>query len=86
MWDERDQRDVMCADSHLAMPRSFGPLVSQNRQRDTRRLLFLLFDQVRKIGEGREGRKSILLSAWWRLTRCVRHLIPLVLIVVTIKT
>src|SRR5512146_246598 len=43
-------------------------------------------EHVRKMGEGREGRRSILLPARRRLTRCVSHLIPLVLIVVTVET
>ena len=38
------------------------------------------------MGEGREGRRSILLSARRRLTRRVSHLIPLVLIVVAVET
>ena len=36
--------------------------------------------------EGREGRRSILLSARRDFIRCVRHLIPLVFIVVTVET
>jgi hypothetical protein len=38
------------------------------------------------MGEGREGRRSILLPARRRLTRRVSHLISLVLIVVTVET
>ena len=38
------------------------------------------------MGEGREGRRSILLPARRRLTRRVSHLIPLVLIVVAVET
>ena len=41
-------------------------------------------EHVRKMGEGREGRRSILLPARRRLIRCVSYLIPLVLIVVTV--
>jgi len=37
------------------------------------------------MGKGREARRSILLSARRRLTRRLRHLIPLVLIVVTVE-
>jgi len=38
------------------------------------------------MGEGREGRRLLLLPAWRRLTRRVGHLISLVLIVVTVET
>ena len=38
------------------------------------------------MGEGREGRRSILLSARRRIAGRMSHLIPLVLIVVTVKT
>ena len=38
------------------------------------------------MGEGREGRRPILLPARRRLTRRVSHLIPLVLIIVTVET
>lgn len=43
-------------------------------------------EQIRKMGKGGEGRRVILLSARRRATRCARHLIPLVLIVVAIET
>ena len=38
------------------------------------------------MGEGREGQRSILFPARRRLIRRVSHLIPLVLIVVTVET
>src|SRR5512138_3715670 len=38
------------------------------------------------MGKGREGRRTFLRPAHWRLNRRVCHLIPLVLIVVTIET
>ena len=49
-------------------------------------LLGLALEQVREMGKGCEGRRSILLPARRRLTRRVSHLIPLVLIVVTVET
>ena len=49
-------------------------------------LLGLALEQVLELGEGREGRRSILLPARRRLTRWVSHLISLVLIVVTVET
>jgi TRAP-type uncharacterized transport system fused permease subunit len=49
-------------------------------------LLDLALEQVSEMGEGREGRRSILLPARRRLTRRVSHLIPLVLIVVAVET
>jgi hypothetical protein len=38
------------------------------------------------MGEGREGRRALLRPARWWFSRRVRHLIPLVLIVVTVET
>ena len=49
-------------------------------------LLDLALEQVSELGERREGRRSILLSARRRLTRRASHLIPLVLIVVAVET
>jgi len=37
------------------------------------------------MGEGCKGRRLIALPAGWCLTGCLSHLIPLVLIVVTVK-
>src|SRR6267143_1591931 len=58
----------------------------ENRDRRSRGRLFVAFEQVSEVGKGREGRRSILLPARRRLTRCVSHLIPLVLIVVAVET
>ncbi len=49
-------------------------------------LLDLALEQVSEMGEGREGRGLIWFPAKRRLTRRVSHLIPLVLIVVTVET
>jgi hypothetical protein len=80
--EEREKRDVMSADSTLSRPlcRPAGPA-------EIRRRLGLALEQVRETGEGRECRRSILLSARRHLVRCVRHhLISLVFIVVTVET
>jgi hypothetical protein len=57
-----------------------------NHERQTGGLLSISFEQVREMGEGPEGRRSILLTARRHLSRRVSHLIPLVLIVVTVET
>src|SRR6185295_4364108 len=49
-------------------------------------LLCLALAQFRKMGEGREGRRALLCPARRWFSRRVRHLIPLVLIVVTVET
>jgi TRAP-type uncharacterized transport system fused permease subunit len=49
-------------------------------------LLCLAFAQFRKMGEGHEGRRALLHPARRWFSRRVSHLIPLVLIVVTIET
>ena len=43
-------------------------------------------EHVREMGEGREGRRLVLLPARRRFIRCISCLIPLVLIVVTVET
>jgi len=43
--------------------------------------LLIAFEQVCETGEGGKGRRPILLPAW----RCFSHLIPLMLIVVTVE-
>jgi hypothetical protein len=58
----------------------------ENRVRRSRGWLFVALEQVGELGEGRKGRRSILLPARRRLTRRVSHLIPLVLIVVAVET
>ena len=60
-------------------------LFSSDERRSGGRL-GLALDQVSEMGEGREGRRSILLPARRCLTRRVSHLIPLVLIVVAVET
>ncbi len=49
-------------------------------------LLGSSLEHVRQMGEGREGRRLILLPAWRRFIRRISGLIPLVLIVVTVET
>jgi hypothetical protein len=49
-------------------------------------LLGLALEQIRKLREGREGRRLVLLSARCRLTRRASHLISLVLIIVAVET
>lgn len=44
-----------------------------------------MFEQVREVGEGREGRRTILFMARWCLTGRVCHAIALVLIVVAVE-
>ena len=63
-------------------------LEKEGRRRERRcgGRLGLALEQVSEMGEGREGRRSILLPARRRLTRHVAHLIPLVLIVVAVET
>ena len=45
-----------------------------------------MFEQVREIGEGREGRGLVLLPVRGRFIRRISGLISLVLIVVTVET
>ncbi len=63
-----------------------NPINPENRDRRSRGRLCLAFEQVIEMGEGGEGRRSILLPARRCLTRRVSHLIPLVLIVVAVET